>query len=301
MNKPSYLPLLFSFITFLFSLSIAQAQERVINITSEATYSTNEGHCFYLVKIKFNVIQNLYGAPSPSREIEVIQGRTKLFSLRKQNANQSTNFNYTFQYRKGKAVKKLKKDLVYLLPIKSGKMTKTGKLVYIGETYTKEKEEEKPKDYYSISFTTEVGDTIYASRGGVTIAVKENYAESGTALTFKKEVNQVEIFHKDGTFASYRLFQKNGIFVQPGEKVEAGQAIGIIGGERFDSGSHVRMMVFYAHPEGSYAYIKPHFLTEEREGILDPNQIHTALHKEEIIIQEMNKRQLKKWKKKKDL
>ncbi|MEL6924437.1 MAG: M23 family metallopeptidase, partial [Bacteroidota bacterium] len=283
---------------------LAKAQPKVIEMKSERTdngydiYAMNRGYCSYLISFKFKNVRNLSGAPSVNMEFELPVGRHKLLSLRTIHSDQSSNYNYSYSYRKGRKMKKLQETFTYLLPIKHGTRTQVDHMSYIGDNYGTQKESDKPVDFYGLTFSTNSGDTIYAVRSGMVVEVVDQKAGRNTNLSFSNEVNTVEIFHKDGTFALYKLFQKDGIFVKPGQKVIAGMPIGIIGGDQFLRGSHLRFYLYYAHKDQRTAFVKPTFASKERTGLIDDKMTVTSLHTEAVITQEMNKQQRKKWKKK---
>lgn len=120
----------------------------------------------------------------------------------------------------------------------------------------------------------------------------------------------IQIQHKDGTTASYQNFQNGGVFPKSGDKVFAGQAIGIIGGENYNFGSHLSFSVFYyeyyaktsnGKETGEYynnAYVPVNF--HSIDGVLDFEQNNIeieSVHEESIITYEMSKREKKKWNK----
>jgi len=62
--------------------------------------------------------------------------------------------------------------------------------------------------------------------------------------SYTKDENYVEISHNDFTLARYSVFRDSSVFVKPGEWAEAGQPIGIAGGEKYSGGPKVRFEVF---------------------------------------------------------
>ena len=284
--------------------NLSFSQQHIVEMESQSTedgydiFAVNSGYCSYMLKFDFNLLVNLSGAPSHGREIEAPRGKTKVFSLKVIKKGSPTNFNYTYSYRQGRVVRKYNEDFTYLLPLQSGKPTKTYPLDYIGDKYGSMEEKDKPINFYSISFTTESNDTICAARGGIVCKIESDIPESGENYRFRAKVNLIEIFHKDGTLATYRVFKPDGILVKLGQKVDAGEPIGLAGGANYEIGSHIRFAVFYAHKDGRYAYIKPKFCTKENgNDSLKLGEIYTANHAETVLTQEMSKRQIKKRKK----
>jgi murein DD-endopeptidase MepM/ murein hydrolase activator NlpD len=99
--------------------------------------------------------------------------------------------------------------------------------------------------------------------------------------------------------------------VHAGQEVEAGDPIGIAGGEKYTSGAHLRFFVYYRDPQPKatsngepgrklrWAYVTPVFYTKENaNNVLTPGNNYTSEKPVEIITQEMTKGELKKWMKK---
>ena len=89
------------------------------------------------------------------------------------------------------------------------------------------------------------GDTIYATRRGRVTEVSDDANLTNSGYTFAREGNYVEVVHNDCSFGKHTVFRDSGIFLQPGDWVEAGQPLGNVGGERYAEGPHVRFSVRY--------------------------------------------------------
>ena len=66
---------------------------------------------------------------------------------------------------------------------------------------------EGEKRITGLGFSTTAGDTIFAARGGLVTEVVDNSASTSENTSFHSTENYLEVFHKDGTFARYKLFQ----------------------------------------------------------------------------------------------
>lgn len=95
---------------------------------------------------------------------------------------------------------------------------------------------------YAIDFKIPVGDTIVAARSGKIINTKDEFKEHGGA-EFTKKANEIAIMHDDGTVAYYVHLDYKGIFVSVGERVEAGQPIGIAGWTGYSTTPHLHFVV----------------------------------------------------------
>ncbi len=190
----------------------------------------------------------------------------------------------------------------YLLPVANGKSTVVDELSYVGKISDKDL---APKNWYSLSFKTEAGDTIYASRRGIVTGLRDNNASYEPKMMYASQENFIEIFHGDGTFANYRLFRNNGIFVKEGDIIEAGDPIGIIGAENYLGGSHLRFSVYRPiidkHNEtakGDYfwEYLRIRFCTSESDNLaLSAQKTYQAVKPQNLITLEMSKSEKKNY------
>lgn len=277
----------------------AKAQSQKLEIIYEQTengydfYCDNPNNSPYLVKINFTLLKNLRPNFSLKKEITVTTGKQRIFTLKKERENQSTNFNYKWSYRKGSLPVKHKSDTPYLLPLKERRLTKTLKVVYVGEVIGKS--EQTPEGYYCIGFTMNKGDTVAAARSGRVIEVVADIDPAETHLLMHKQRNYVEILHKDGTIGKYQLFQKESVFVEEGDFVVAGNPLGIVDSEHYEHGPHIRFQVYYAKEGEGYGYITPKFYSSEKVKILNFAERYKVKHPKDLILSELSKRQKKKY------
>lgn len=279
----------------------ANAQNKKIEITHEQTengydfFAENYNQAPYLIKVTFNSLSNLRPSFNPKKEITVYTGRQRIFTLKKERENGSTNFNYKYSYRKGKLPVKLNPDFTYLIPLKENRLTRPLKIAYVGEMLGTKGE--TPENWYGVGFTMYKADTVVAARSGEVIKVNQLINQTEEHLLMSKQRNLVEILHKDGTIGLYTLFKREGVFVKEGEQVISGQALGIIDSEHYESGPHLRFQVYYALEKEGYAYVSPKFHAEEISQNLEFQKRYKVTHPNGLIEQELSKRQKKKRKK----
>lgn len=96
---------------------------------------------------------------------------------------------------------------------------------------------------YALDFDLAVGDTIYAARGGVAVKVEENFTAGGAEDKYRDKDNHILIYHSDGTLGAYAHLDHQGALVAPGDRVEAGQPIGISGFTGYASVPHLHFVV----------------------------------------------------------
>ena len=79
---------------------------------------------------------------------------------------------------------------------------------------------------YSYDFVMPIGTKVTAARAGVVADVRANFRDGQHGL---REANWVKIRHEDSTIAAYSHLTENGALVKTGDRVVAGQLIGLSG------------------------------------------------------------------------
>jgi len=97
---------------------------------------------------------------------------------------------------------------------------------------------------HAIDLAVPEGTPVLAARAGVVVFLEGRYFESGLDLDkYLQRANQVRILHDDGSMASYAHLFPASIAVEPGQRVEAGQRIGLSGNTGYSSGPHLHFVV----------------------------------------------------------
>ena len=286
--------------------SLTQMQE-VIKVTSEhekdeyAFYVENRSHATYSVSILFKELRNLTGTVSgvsPNMEVAP-PGKYRIFSLKPEKADGSSSFSYSYSYMQGNFRAKVDTNYVYLLPVKPGKEVRVLVLTDLKSYLVKS----APQKITGIGFGMAEGDTVCAVRSGIVVEVKDHLASAGNDKTYVADENQLAIQHNDGSIAMYRLFRDNGFFVEEGDKVVAGQPIGIVGGDNYELGPHLRFYVYYlrkADRDSEQPFVPrillPAFhLAPSTDAKVEFNKKYQCEHPQEYILKEMTKSQRKKY------
>ena len=264
----------------------------------------NTSFCPYAVTITFTQLTGLRTSATLPYQADVRPGQQSLFKLQPE-PGQSTSFQYSISFMKGCKQSVVDTTVVYLLPARPGKRVSATELAYLGKLFAGEAD---PKNWYSLAIKMESGDTVFAARRGTVSAVRTDAMPVGTHLGFNRDDNMVEINHPDCSFATYTVFRPKSVFVQPGQFVEAGTPLGIVGGENYDYGPHVRFAVHYNYEapvvrkgqptDGKqyWAYVPVRFWLkdEQQAGRLASRKTYLSDHPDSVIEQEMSKRELKK-------
>ncbi len=85
---------------------------------------------------------------------------------------------------------------------------------------------------------------MLCARDGVVMQVESDFDKAGLNLEkFGGRANFVRILHDDGTMALYAHLQEGGVLVHVGQRVLAGQQIGLSGNTGFTTGPHLHFAV----------------------------------------------------------
>jgi murein DD-endopeptidase MepM/ murein hydrolase activator NlpD len=97
---------------------------------------------------------------------------------------------------------------------------------------------------YAIDIAMPIGTQITASRAGTVIAMKNDYAFAGTNSSFfYDKANYVQIYHEDGSYATYAHMLMGKVMVEVGDTVEKGQLLGLSGTSGFSTGPHLHFVI----------------------------------------------------------
>jgi murein DD-endopeptidase MepM/ murein hydrolase activator NlpD len=88
-----------------------------------------------------------------------------------------------------------------------------------------------------------VGTPVFAARGGVVAAVRDDCSMGGVDPKLLDECNLITIIHGDGTLANYLHLRKGGVLVRLGKHVRSGDLIGFSGNTGYTSEPHLHFEV----------------------------------------------------------
>lgn len=202
---------------------------------------TNKDYCPYVVQLDFPTLTNAQADHPLPYVVEVKPGTAKLITVSPIDKTKDIKLNFKTSNRKGVLSPVVNLHFVYLLPITPGIETQAYRVVNTKGSATPGAQDTG----YAVRLRAKPGDTIYAARRGVVTAVDVSSTENDAGTGATNGWNYIEIYHADNSFAQYGVVQKDGAFVQPGQTVEAGTPIGLVGGDRYGRGAEVRFSVSY--------------------------------------------------------
>ena len=296
--------IILSFYSYCFSQSTLEVKYDTDAKGNYSFYCNNNDFCNYILTLDFSGSLNIKTFVFLPYQVVVKPGRTNLLTVQPENPGNSVSLRYSYNFQKGCLNPKVNPDFIYLMPVGKGKESEVFELSFL-KINTKDP---LPKDFYVVGFKMKYQDTVYAARRGVVTDTRDAAKLQLTGYTYSSDDNFIEIYHDDCTFGKYQVFSK--IFVFPGQKIEAGEPIGLAGGDKYTSGPHVRFSVYYnfeqepvdKNKNGTvqkyWAYVPLVFCTTEAHKTkLVKGKLYTGDYPYDVITQEMTKNQIKKWEK----
>jgi murein DD-endopeptidase MepM/ murein hydrolase activator NlpD len=95
--------------------------------------------------------------------------------------------------------------------------------------------------WLAYDFDLAIGDQVLASREGTVIWVEQRWPDSDRVCGHE---NSVYVVHEDGTMFAYVHLTQNGARVRAGDRVTAGQLIGLSGDSGCSSGPHLHISLY---------------------------------------------------------
>ena len=123
---------------------------------------------------------------------------------------------------------------IYWLPYEAGKKFL---LVQAANSHMSHKNE------LSLDFKMKPGSKICAAREGIVVEVKKDSDKGGLKEEYLSEGNHIIILHSDGSRAMYWHLSKEGAFVNEGDSVQKGQAIGLSGNTGYTAFPHLHFQI----------------------------------------------------------
>lgn len=97
---------------------------------------------------------------------------------------------------------------------------------------------------HAVDFAATIGTQVVAARDGVVMQVENDFSQGGLdGEEYGGRANFVRILHDDGGMALYAHLQEGGVMVRSGQRVRAGQLIGLSGNTGFSAGPHLHFVV----------------------------------------------------------
>lgn len=119
------------------------------------------------------------------------------------------------------------------------------------------------REQFAVDFKMAVGTPVHAARSGVVARVVEANNKGCWEDGCGRYANFIVVLHDDGTTGEYYHLQQNGALVEPGERVEAGQKIGLSGNTGHTTMPHLHFAVYRAIDKGRTQSLPVRFLSAD--------------------------------------
>ncbi len=128
-------------------------------------------------------------------------------------------------------------DAEYLMPLETSALD-------IEQGYGGSFSHADAQNRYAIDFGAPIGTPVLAARDGRVMQVESDFDQAGLSLEkYAGRANYIRILHDDGTMALYAHLKAGGVHVRVGQRVAAGQRIGLSGNTGFTTGPHLHFVV----------------------------------------------------------
>ena len=151
-------------------------------------------------------------------------------------------------------------QLTYMLPYESGRSYRV--LQGFGSRFSHTGIEQ-----FAVDFKMSEGTPVHAARGGLVARTVESNSVGCWRDECAGRANFIVILHDDETTGEYYHLKKDGVLVQVGDVVKAGQKIGLSGNTGHSALPHLHFGVYRAMERGKEQSIPFRFLSAD--GIVD--------------------------------
>lgn len=130
----------------------------------------------------------------------------------------------------------------------------------------------------ALDFKVKNGTKVCAARGGIVTAARKDSDIGGLKPENLSDGNYIFIEHDDGSIANYWHFQKDGVLVNIGDTVTAGQVIGLSGNTGYSAFPHLHFEVQGPDASGNTTQLPTRFYTKEGIIYLRPGKFYRTVH-----------------------
>jgi len=118
-------------------------------------------------------------------------------------------------------------------------------------------------EQFAIDFKMPVGTPVHAARGGIVVRTEAGGDKGCWDDSCDGFANFIVILHDDGTTGEYYHLQKNGVLVEVGQRVVAGQRIGLSGNTGRTAEPHLHFAVYHATKAGHSQSVPISFISTD--------------------------------------
>lgn len=189
------------------------------------------------VQLDFSRSDNVIGQPVlPARATVAPRGSALVAVLSSADPDRGFDFELQMESLPGDPTAR-PRDVDYLLPLQQARFR-------IDQGYGGHFSHRDAQNRYAVDFAADIGTPVLAARDGVVMQVESDFDKAGLNLErYGGRANFVRILHDDGTMTLYAHLKAEGALVRVGQRVRAGQQIGLSGNTGFTTGPHLHFVV----------------------------------------------------------
>jgi murein DD-endopeptidase MepM/ murein hydrolase activator NlpD len=169
---------------------------------------------------------------------EVETGReSRLLRLEYVEGSAGSKYNFFYEFRPGKLDAAHDPKARYVLPFAPDKAWRDiqaydGPCTHKGEWK------------YSLDWDMPIGSEVRACRDGLVVGIVDRFADNGRLEeSLRSHTNYINIEHTDGTIGEYCHIMQNGARVRVGQRVRAGELLGLSGNSGYSGMPHLHFNV----------------------------------------------------------
>lgn len=200
----------------------------------------NSAPCAFTVKLWFTELANMAAsAPLPVVAVVPAGSALSLVAIHAVDTGRASSFYFMYRWKPGAPDALHDENAVYDLPFARGRAWRV--LQGYDGAYTHN------GDYrFSLDFDMPEGSEVCAARGGLVVEAQDSLDGHGLEESFRGRDNYVRVLHDDGTVAEYVHLMQGGARVAPGQRVRAGELLGLSGNVGYSAGPHLHFDVYVA-------------------------------------------------------
>jgi len=200
---------------------------------------TVENHQAYEVTVALTIVAENVRVTRIMPETASYPGvsQTEAVRLCAADPEQPWHWRFRFTWIKGRLNARHDDDTGYLLPFEKGRSFRVtqsygGRLTH------------RDHDKYAVDFGMPEGTQVCAARDGVVVDLMESSEVGGPDKKYKDQANFISIAHDDGTIGEYLHLKRDGVLVEIGHEVKAGQPIALSGNTGYSTVPHLHFGVY---------------------------------------------------------
>jgi murein DD-endopeptidase MepM/ murein hydrolase activator NlpD len=189
------------------------------------------------VRLRFARQRNIQAEPSlPARAVVPSRASAVVASLGVVDPAQGGDFELRMEVVPGDPRARAL-DVEYLLPLR-------GTPLRIDQGFGGSFSHHDEQNRYALDLAAPIGTQVVAARDGVVMEVEGDFGRAGLDRErYGGRANMVRLLHDDGAMSVYAHLKTDGVHVRVGQRVRAGQPIGLSGNTGFTTGPHLHFAV----------------------------------------------------------